>query len=300
MSTIRNEPSKGVKDSPVGRRLTALALMFTLAGLSVACAEEEEASAREAPAGVVSSDVTDSPDNYLDSSVTVSGELGELVGERAFTIGGENFLDTEKLLVVSSGPLEEVVEGAEVGEFGPGDTGDLVQVEGTVRRFEDGAALEEELGTTADGQLYEEYAGEPVIVAERILLTPSATQEEQGRSDEPAAQAGSPTLFDLTRAPDDYYGNEVTVDGEVEDILDGEAFVVTGPGVVGANKGVLIVGEDGTVPEVSEGDAVRATGEFREFDRAEFERELNVTYEDELYVPYGLQPSIIATEIREL
>lgn len=88
------------------RMVGAMALMLALAIFLASCAEEEQGGASttgasttpeeepesEGPAsGVVVSDITDNPSEYFGSTVTISGEVNDLAGPQAFTIGGEDF-----------------------------------------------------------------------------------------------------------------------------------------------------------------------------------------------------------------
>jgi hypothetical protein len=189
----------------------AMALMLAVALLLASCGEEEtateepaadEAAAAETEAesegpaaGVVVSDITDNPQEYVGTTATVSGEVNDLVAPNAFTIGGEDFLGTDELLIVGAKQLPNIVEGVE-GEVEVGED-DIVQVTGTIREF-NVADIEDELGYGLDDAVFEEFAGEPVVVAKNVFLTPRAE-----RAGEQNVQA---TLSDITDEPEEYYG----------------------------------------------------------------------------------------------
>ncbi len=52
--------------------------------------------------GVTVSDIADNPQEYYGSEVTVSGEVGELIGPRAFTIGTQDDASGGALLVIGA------------------------------------------------------------------------------------------------------------------------------------------------------------------------------------------------------
>ena len=53
-------------------------------------------------AGITIGDITDNPNAFIGQTVTVSGEVEDIVGPRAFTMGDEGFLFGEELLVVGA------------------------------------------------------------------------------------------------------------------------------------------------------------------------------------------------------
>lgn len=116
-------------------------------------------------------DLAHDPDAFVGKTVTVTGEVGEVLGRRshtAFTLEDEDFIADESVLVIGSRPT-----GRE-GEL-PLIEDDRVRVTGTVRRF-DRAALERELGLTLSPDLYASWRGRPVIVLSAIDLTPALSR----------------------------------------------------------------------------------------------------------------------------
>lgn len=109
-------------------------------------------------AGATIDRILDDPRAYIGRTVTVRGEVDDLVGPRAFMLeDGDLFFDDE-LLVVSAGRLPRLVEGE--GE---------VRVTGQVRRF-NRAEVEDELGIRLDERPFADYEGRPVIVARSVEL----------------------------------------------------------------------------------------------------------------------------------
>jgi hypothetical protein len=115
--------------------------------------------------GVGISDITENPQEYYGQDVNVSGEVGELIGPNAFTIGTQDAAAGGTLLVVGAKQLPNVIEG---GEELASD--DVVQARGTVREF-NVTEIEDEIGYGLDDGLFEEFEGEPAIVANAVDMT---------------------------------------------------------------------------------------------------------------------------------
>ena len=94
--------------------------------------------------------VADSVTTLAGESVTVAGEVSELVSTVAFRLAGVGW----DVLVLDAAQAEV-------------DQGEAIQVDGTVRRFEL-TTIEEELGADLDDALYEEFEGQLVLVAENV------------------------------------------------------------------------------------------------------------------------------------
>jgi len=106
------------------------------------------------------------PERYMNENVTVSGSVTALVGDRGFVLGGT--FSAGSLLVLSADPLPStVVEQQEV----PLGLSQVVQVTGQLRQF-DQAELEQELGMDFDEETISNFGGQPVLVAQEIVITP--------------------------------------------------------------------------------------------------------------------------------
>lgn len=150
-------------------------------------------------------DIVDNPEEFYDSTLTVSGLVSEVVGPNAVTIGGQDGIFEEELLIVGAQPLPELAEGDAV-EIA---VDDLVQATGTLQEFQV-PEFEEALGTQFDDNLFSEYEGEPALQASSVALTPAqgggTTAMQQG------IQASIPTIVD---DPAEFYGSSTTVNGVV-------------------------------------------------------------------------------------
>jgi hypothetical protein len=85
---------------------------------------------------------------------TVEGWVQEVISPWAFTVGGEEPSDVEPLLVIEK-------------DMPPVDQDDPVRVTGPVGEF-DLDEVQEELGRDLAENLYDQYQGEPYIMAESI------------------------------------------------------------------------------------------------------------------------------------
>ena len=99
--------------------------------------------------------ILDNPHSFIDEAVDISGNVVELVGTSAFTVGSDE--GDGELLVVTSDPT--LMADLEAG--GP------VTASGTVRLF-DLEVIEEESGIDLDDELFADFDGKPVIVADAV------------------------------------------------------------------------------------------------------------------------------------
>ena len=97
---------------------------------------------------------------YADQEVTLSAAVDRVVSPVAFTITGPDGDDVEPLLVVSTEPID----GLEPGE--------AVLVAATPQRELEIPELESMLGSPLEDEVYEEWEGEPYLVATTVEPAP--------------------------------------------------------------------------------------------------------------------------------
>ena len=119
------------------------------------------------PTGVTLGDVLREPMRYSGTTVTVSGEVNDVLGPRAFTIGGEEFLPPGELLIVSKTDFPSIPDRP-ANEYLVDN--DLVQVTGTVRTYVH-AEVRNEVENAFEGETYLRWEGKPVLVASSVLTT---------------------------------------------------------------------------------------------------------------------------------
>lgn len=200
-------------------------------------AMQEEVTGEEVSLG----DIADDPEAYVGQTVVVTGEVSAIVNDQLFRLNEGNLLGIgDEILVLR--PQDQVsVNLAE-------DT--RVRVTGTVRRFIQ-AEIEEDFGFLFDDDLTVEYENRPTIIADSIEL--------------------APTISEINDNPEAYIGNEVTVQGEVGEVIGARLFRLSDPGLLGGdNLLVFAMNED---ISVAEGDSVEVTGTVERFDLTTIERE---------------------------
>ena len=115
--------------------------------------------------------IVNEPDEYQGDRVIVTGRIDELLTDGAMTMGSD--LAATDLLVL-------IEPSAVVGGYGIGgamtaplpvgttyETGDVVQVSGTVRDF-DRDTMSDELGLVLNDELFDSWEGEPALVVDRL------------------------------------------------------------------------------------------------------------------------------------
>ncbi len=134
-----------------------------------------------------------------------------------------------------------------------------------------------------------------LMIAAALLLASCGTQGGQQDSEggvEGKAKAGEEagqsrpaervTVEELTNNPSEFYGESVTVSGQVVEAVEPGAFRIDSGGdqllVVGVQQLPEIM--EGEVKEVNEGDRVRATGEVRQFKIEEVRQEVDRGIDD--------------------
>lgn len=153
------------------------------------------------------------------------------------------------------------------------------------------------------------------LIAVVVLLALLGQGEGPAEIDEPGPPAVYPedrddvapgvSMYQIAENPQEYYGSTVTVSGEVSYVLGPNALLVVPRFGVSADDTLVIspvplsevTDQSGDAP-LSQGEAVRITGEVREFDLPGIEREIGVDLDDESLDAYdGVMPSIVASSI---
>jgi len=157
-----------------------LALLALLAALLLAsCGQQEreegqaqaaggDGSGQDSPASPMTvAQLTGQPEEHYGEEVTVSGIVSERVGPNAFAIGGDETFGGERLLVAGVQRLDTIVQG----DAEKASEGDLVQVTGTFREFEEGE-IGEQVDYGIDNEYFGDYEGEPAVLATSVVVTP--------------------------------------------------------------------------------------------------------------------------------
>lgn len=258
-----------------------------------------------AAAEISISEVNENPSQYLGKTVTLEGELKEVISPTAIRIGKGGFLGMggEEILILGTGAFPpEVSERTE----------DLtLQVTGSVRQF-NRVEIEGDMLIDLDDELFTVYEGRPILVARSIAMAgreegervgSAAGEEGEGVGMAPggtAGGAGMDTGADLARIVEntqEFFGDTVTVTGYVAKIVDSSAFSLSpAPGADG--EAILVVGNPGQMSDLAAGKEVSVKGLVGSFDRRQYESQLGVDLDDALFGEWDKDPSILAMSIR--
>jgi hypothetical protein len=256
-------------ENPKNIRLGAIALSL-MALLLPACTSSEVTTREQATENVTAEEVADETSNYIGQTVTIRGDVEEVVGEASFLMNGEQtFGGGEEILIVNaSGNKITLPEGE----------GTQVQVTGEVRNFVI-AEIEREYNLDFEPNLYTEYEQQPALIAKSIALSP-----------DPA---------DLSQNPENYYYQRIAVQGEVEEIRSTGVFTLDEEKLFGSED--LLVITNNPDPRVNEDESVTIVGTLRPFVEAEFERDYNLTWDLDLKrkieAEYENKPVFVADEV---
>lgn len=152
--------------------LAIMVLCLSIA-LLAACNNDSETS----EALVTSGQIIENPSNYVGKPVTVTGNVEELRGPRAFEL--DSGVNLGELLVLGKDPFPQVPDAGGNRAYLVNDT---VTVTGTVRMMV-AAEIEREIGWDLDPQLEAEFERKPVLVAQSSSFKPR-----------PATASPSPTI----------------------------------------------------------------------------------------------------------
>jgi hypothetical protein len=248
------------------------------AGVAAALAVGSAAQA-QTPTEPSVGDIVDEPENWIGRQVTVSDDVTDVIGPRAFQMGEEDFLGLfggTELLVVGARNLPQWVgnDFAESGFFD--DDGDydelqgaVARANGTVRRF-NLAEVERELGVDLDDALFEDFDGDPVLVAQSVRF-----------------------MFEADEVAEDFrqfWGRRIAAVGEVTEVLGPRAFVL--------DDDVVVVTTGPLSNQIEVGARAVVQGTVREFLIRTFENQLGIDLDDDLFVDWEERPGIVATSVQ--
>lgn len=218
---------------------------------------------------VTTAELSENITSYLGETVTIRGELQEVVGNYTFMLNDEQLFGGADVLVINaSGEEVRLVEGDDTE----------LQVTGEVREFLR-ADIEREFGLTLDPELYADYEQQPAIIGQSVALAP-----------DPA---------DITANPEKYYSQRIALQGEVETVYDANAITMDEEELFGGED-LLVIDPQGQL-QVQEDEDVIITGTLRPFVISEFEQDYDLTWDLELQqqieAEYENRPVFIADEV---
>ncbi|MFN2555265.1 MAG: hypothetical protein ABR592_00055 [Nitriliruptorales bacterium] len=131
------------------------------------------------------------------------------------------------------------------------------------------------------------------LLAATLLLGACGRQETEPKRGATPKETPTESVFANPRA---FLGQDVELRGKVGSVISPRMFQLDDLERTGDRVQVFAKGE----PRIDEGQVVRVEGQVREFDIADFERELEVDLEDDLFDAYIGTPVILARSIQIL
>ncbi len=174
--------------------------------------------------------------NLIGKTVTVSGEVEEVISPQAFIIEGDRFFNDPELLVLNLSGSPIVNDSN-------------IQVTGTVRQFLK-PEIERDFGLNLAPELAAKFTDKLVLVATALTLTP-----------EPGEVAEEPAPF---------IGKNVTISGKVANVIAPNLFTLDDQELIGG-KELLVVGNAGAI---NKGQTARVTGSIRKLVAADLDIKL--------------------------
>jgi hypothetical protein len=245
----------------------SLALFTVLLG---ACTNNLERQTAVPETNVTTEEVADNTKQLIGKTVTVRSTPIRKLGPSTFTISDKQFFGSEPILVVNASGKTFTL---------PTDPNTPIQATGPVRKFVI-ADINRDYNLGLDPNLYKEYETQPAIIAQSIALAPKPGE--------------------LTTNPQLYYGKNLAVTGEVENIRNANSFTLDEDKLFGGQD-LLVIRAGTPKGVVNEGEKVAVTGVLRPFVVAELEREYNLkwdlTLQKQLEAEYRNKPVLVATEV---
>ena len=200
--------------------------------------------------------------------VTVRGEIESVESGVSFVIEEEDLFEEDEVLVINASE-QTLPEDAE--DFRLQVTGEL----GTLVL----ADVERDYGLDLDPELYVEYESMPVIFATYMVAAPE--------------------LEEVSENPEGYYGREIALEGEVDEIRNDYAFTLKEDELIGDDDLLIINATGEPIPQDDE--SIVVTGVVRPFVKAEFERDYDLTWdldvESEIEAEYTERPVMVVDSI---
>ncbi|MBF2046874.1 MAG: hypothetical protein EDM05_56750 [Leptolyngbya sp. IPPAS B-1204] len=245
-------------------------LALTLAtALLAGCETPERQAATPGQTNVTTEDVAENTNRYIGQIVTIRSEPIDKIGPSTFTLEDQQFFGSEPVLVVNASGRPFVL---------PEDGVDI-QATGEVRNFVI-ADVNREYNLGLDANAYTEYENRPAIIAQSLAVAP-----------EPG---------ELTSNPQQYYGQQLAVTGEIEEIQGANAFTLDEDQLIGGQELLVIRANPATAnqPAIEDGETVAVTGTLRPFVVAELEREYGFSWDtgiqQQLEAEYTNRPVLVA------
>lgn len=210
----------------------------------------KQAIAQSAEESVTMEEIIDNTDNWIGKTVTVTGKIDELKDNSSFTLEGDNYFDSDRILIINE-------SGRDLPELPEENI--ALRITGRVDRVEGVEYFEDTQANVPEG-IADEFEAKPAIYADRIVLAPDPVE--------------------VVETPSNFYDKDVAISGKVADILDENAFTLKEFSLTSDRNLLVLNMTDEPMPE--SGADVLVTGQVRAYDREQLEQEYG--YDEDLSV----------------
>lgn len=252
---------KHLGNRPLGKAGLALGLL-ACSMLFESCTFEDPSP--NADNNVTAEEVATQTDLVEGQTVTLRKEVAQTVNEVSFLLDN----DGEQVLVINVSGQPFLL---------PEDEDIAVQATGEVQEFVL-TNIVQEYGLDLEPDLYAAYESKPALLAQSLALAPDPGE--------------------VTQNPERYYNLPIAIEGEVEDVLDGNSLTLDEEQLFGASD-LLVVGTP--TPKSLDGLTVTVTGKLRPFVLSELEKDYDLTWDlalkEKIEAEYTTQPVFVADAI---
>ena len=251
-------------------KIAVIAACFGVAGLS-ACISRSELNSESGYLTDIAL-ITENSDRFIGKSVSVRNDVLQTIGTRGLILDNDRLFDGQPLLIINT---------SEVLLKSPDDRTPEVLIEGKVERFSLNT-IAQKYSLDLESNLYSQYEGKPVIIAESLILSPDPE--------------------DLTANPEAYYDIPLAIEGEVDDVMANGIFELDEEKAFGGED--LLVIQSGQKTQLKEEQTVIVYGSLHQFEADELEQNYDLNWDSsvrsQIEAEYDRQPVFVSDKIQFL
>jgi len=273
-------------DTTIFRVFGVMAIMVSSILFLTSCADSASDIA-DKKGGVTANQIIENPSAYVGKTVTVSGDVEEIHGPRAFNM--DSGASVGELLVVGREPFPNLADTNNRAYV----INDVATITGVLRML-DGNKIKDEIGWDLDPNLLSEFNGKPVLVVSKaefragkgsVATTPNNDQTKMNTNVNPMNDGKMMSGDKITDAG--IWGSTAdksTLVGKNAEFSNLKVVRIVGPRTftVDSGKGEIYVMLDdnaaravGTQGKIDVGDTLNLTGEFQRLNMEEIKDTAN-------------------------
>jgi hypothetical protein len=139
-------------------------------------------------------------------------------------------------------------------------------------------------------------AGQTAI-AEPGLPAPGDGVTQPTAEADDVGEEGAASVSAIDDDPEAFYGQTVTITGDVIEVVDQQSFRLGDPEPLGGDDLLVLMPATGAMSAVADGESVMVTGVVQQFDQTELESALGIDIDDMLATELDGQPVIVAEQV---